>query len=104
MFKIYYTHEGEITMVGSSTEPGEHITCDLATLEKLQGQTHLYEVKNKQLVKKQLETSKPPRKIQIVDHAPGWICQRDNFFEVIEYAEQKPIWFDERTHSWVQYD
>ena len=104
MIKIYYTHEGEITMVGSSTEPGEHITCDLATLEKLQGQTHLYEVKNKQLVKKQLETSKPPRKIQIVDDAPGWICQRDNFFEVIEYAEQKPIWFDERTHSWVQYD
>ena len=104
MFKIYYTHEGEITMVGSSTEPGEHITCDLATVEKLQGQIHLYEVKNKQLVKKQLETSKPPRKIQIVDDALGWICQRDNFFEVIEYAEQKPIWFDERTHSWVQYD
>ena len=104
MFKIYYTHEGEITMVGSSTEPGEHIMCDLATLEKLQGQTHLYEVKNKQLVKKRLETSKPPRKIQFVADAPGWICQRDNFFEVIEYAEHKPIWFDEPTHSWVQYD
>ena len=104
MFKIYYTHEGEITMVGASTEPGEHITCDLATVEKLQGQIHLYEVKNKQLVKKQLETSRPPKKIEIVDDAPGWICHHDNFFEVIEHANEKPIWFDERTHSWVRYD
>jgi len=104
MFKIYYTHDGKITMVGASDEPGEHITCDLDTLKKLQDNTHLYEVKNKKLCKKQFESSKPPKKIQLVDDAPGWICLNDNFFEVIEHALEKPIWFDDVTHTWVRYD
>ena len=104
MFKIYYTHEGQITTVGTSDELGEYITCDLATLEKLQGTIHLYEVKNKQLVKKQIEPSKSPKKIHKVDDAPGWVCANDNFFEVIEHAHEKPMWFNFDTHSWVRYD
>ena len=34
MFKIYYTHEGQITTVGTSDELGEYVTCDLATFAK----------------------------------------------------------------------
>jgi hypothetical protein len=38
------------------------------------------------------------------DQPPGWICAHDNFFEVIEYANEKPVWFDFDKHKWVRYD
>tara|TARA_E500000318_G_C3438219_1_gene163908 strand:+ start:178 stop:492 length:315 start_codon:yes stop_codon:yes gene_type:complete len=104
MYKIYYTQTGDITMVGSSDDPGTYITCDLETLQKLQGNTYLYRIENRQLVKKIIEQTKPSRSFKIVDGAPGYICARDNLFEVIEYANEKPIWFDANTHSWVRYD
>ena len=104
MFKIYYTQTGDITMVGSSDEPGTHITCDLETLQKLQGNTHLYRIENKKLVKKDIEPSKPAKSFKIVNVAPGYICAKDNLFEVIDYSNEKPLWFDVDTHSWVRYD
>ena len=58
MYRIYYTHEGEITIVGASDQPGEYIECDLKTLEKIQASPHLYRIENKKLLKKQLNTKK----------------------------------------------
>jgi len=64
MFKIYYTQTGDITMVGSSDDPGTYITCDLETLQKLQGNTHHYRIENKKLVKKVIEQSRPARSLK----------------------------------------
>ena len=104
MYRIYYTHEGEITTVGASDQPGNFIECDLDTMLAVQTSVHLYEIKNQKLVKKQLEQTKTARQFKIVDQAPGWICAKDNLFEVIEYARIQPKWFDDDKHSWIQYD
>ena len=104
MYRIYYTHEGEITTVGASDQPGNFIECDLDTMLAVQTSVHLYEIKNQKLVKKQLEQTKTARQFKIVDQAPGWICVKDNLFEVIEYATIQPKWFDDDKHSWIQYD
>ena len=104
MYRIYYTHEGEITTVGASDQPGDYIECDLDTMLAVQKSVHLYEIKNQKLVKKQLEQTKTARQFKIVEQAPGWICAKDNLFEVIEYATIQPKWFDDDKHSWIQYD
>lgn len=104
MYRIYYTHDGEITTVGVSDQPGEYIECDLETMIKLQESVHLFEIKNKKIVKKTLETNKPARTFNHTYEPPGWICTKDNLFQVIEYATITPDWFDESKHSWVKYD
>ena len=103
MYRIYYTHEGEITIVGASDQPGEYIECDLKTLEKIQASPHLYRIENKKIVEKTIEHKKR-KKFCHTDSFPGWICVKDNLFNILAYVSNKPKWFDERKHSWVKYD
>ena len=104
MYRIYYTHDGEITTIGVSDQPGEYIECDLDTMLKLQESVHLYKIENEKIVKKTSEASQPARKFTCSDQPLGWICTKDNLFQVIEYATITPDWFDESKHSWVKYD
>ena len=104
MYRIYYTHDGEITTVGVSKDPGTFIECDLELMEKVQKAPHTFLIKNKKLVSKINLPTKEPKKLRLSDEPPGWICSHDNFFEVIEYANEKPLWFDFDKHKWVRYD
>ena len=104
MYRIYYTHDGEITTVGVSDQPGDFIECDLETMLDIQKAVHLFRIENKKIVKKQAETNKQPRLLFLDDNGPGWICSKDNLFNVLEYAKIKPKWFDSNQHSWVKYD
>lgn len=103
MYKIYYTHEGDITTVGASDQPGEYIECDLDTMVKIQASPHLFKIENKKIVKKTIEHN-TGKKFHHTDSVPGWICMKDNLFTVLEYATIKPSWFDDTKHSWVTYD
>jgi len=104
MYRIYYTQEGEITTVGASDQPGDYIECDLETMMDVQKNVHLYQIVDQKIVKKPLEQARSARQLRITDQAPGWICAKDNLFEVIEYATIKPEWFNDDKHSWIQYD
>lgn len=104
MYRIYYTHDGEITTIGVADQLGEYIECDLDTMLKLQESVHLYKIEDKKIVKKTLEASQPARKFNYTDQPPGWVCNKDNLFDVIEYATITPDWFDNTKHSWVKYD
>tara|TARA_R100000773_G_C4187179_1_gene94493 strand:+ start:225 stop:539 length:315 start_codon:yes stop_codon:yes gene_type:complete len=104
MYRIYYTHDGEITTVGVSKDPGTYIECNLEIMEKVQQAPQTFLVKDKKLVSKKYPPKKQAKKLQLVDDPPGWIVAHDNFFEVIEYANEKPLWFDFDKHKWVRYD
>ena len=104
MYRIYYTHDGEITTVGLSKDPGTFIECDLEVMTKVQQAPHTYVIRDKKLVLKTTPPKKQPKQLQLSDQPPGWICAHDNFFEVIEYAHEKPVWFDFDKHKWVRYD
>ena len=104
MYRVYYTVEGEITMVGASDEPGDFIEVDYDTMIDMQNNGHLHMIQNKKIVKKPVEPDKPAQQFGITEGAPGWICHKDNLFHVIEYATIQPEWFDDDKHSWIQYD
>lgn len=104
MYRIYYTHEGEITTVGVSQAPGDYIECDLDVMTKVQQAPQTFLIMDKKLVSKTTAPKKLPKKLKLCDEPPGWICSHDNFFEVIEYANEKPIWFDFDKHRWIRYD
>ena len=104
MYRIYYTHVGESTTVGVSQAPGTFIECNLEIMEKVQQAPQTFFIKDKKLMLKTIAPKKQPKKLQLVDEPPGWICAHDNFFEVIEYANEKPLWFDFDKHKWVRYD
>lgn len=104
MYKIYYTHNGEITTIGVSDQPGEYIECDLKTMLEIQKSPQQYIIKNQKILMKEKEENKPARFFTLFDNGPGWICAKDNLFNVLEYAKIKPEWFDETKHSWVKYD
>lgn len=104
MYRIYYTHNGNITTVGASNEPGDYIECDLETMLEVQQSVHMYMVNNKKLTKKVFEPAKASKSFALDTQPPGWVCAKDNLFEVIEYATIQPKWFDSHKHSWVKYD
>ena len=52
MYRIYYTHDGEITTVGVSKDPGTYIECNLEIMEKVQQAPQTFLVKDNKLVSK----------------------------------------------------
>jgi len=103
-FKVLYKPDGEITIVGSTDEPGDFITIDYNTFLKVSARPQSYLVKDKKLVEKEIEESKPAKKLKLDDSDGDWIVVKDNLFHCIGRANPKPEWFDKDKHTWVKYD
>ena len=63
MYRIYYTHEGEITTVGVSQAPGDYIECDLDVMTKVQQAPQTFLIMDKKLVSKTTAPKKQPKKL-----------------------------------------
>jgi len=106
MFKIYYNHLGQITIVGASDEPGDFISCNEETMIEVQkGMTTMaHEVINGELRSKLKETQKQGKNFKFTKELSGWIVEKDNLFVCIKPAKVTPDWFDKNKHSCVNYD
>jgi len=98
--RIYYADE-QITFITVEKLRGDFVTVDKETWKKVMESPNLYMVVDDKIVEKIVEQAKKPKRLKIIDavNFPGWIVEKDNLFQPLEYVETKPKWYDQNKHS-----
>tara|TARA_B100001057_G_C22844963_1_gene948612 strand:+ start:1906 stop:2247 length:342 start_codon:yes stop_codon:yes gene_type:complete len=108
VYKIYYLDE-EVTVVTKSTMDGDYIVVDKDTFTQVAFSPSAYKIVDNKLIKKPVEQTNGKKQkrftLQEHDKFPGWVVEKYNLYEPIEYAIEKPQWYDNKKHSVVnKYD
>ena len=99
-YRIYYIDD-QITSITVEKLPGDFVTVNQEIFKKVMDSPHLYMVVDDKIVEKIVEQAKKPKRLKIIDTVefPGWIVEKDNLFQPIEYVKTKPNWYDQNKHS-----